>query len=62
MATTTQRAKQGVINLQEFITIPAEIIGELPRGKPFANEQAYIDLVQMADENGEIITSERKTI
>lgn len=48
------------MNLQEFITIPTEIIGELPRGKPFANEQAYIDLIQMADENGEIITSERK--
>lgn len=44
----------------EFITIPIEIIGELPRGKPFTNEQAYIDLIQMADENGEILTSERK--
>ncbi len=46
--------------MQEFITIPTEIIGGLPRGKPFTNEQAYIDLIQMADENGEIITSERK--
>ncbi len=46
--------------MQEFITIPIEIIGDLPIGEPFRNSEAYIDLIQMADENGEIITSERK--
>lgn len=44
----------------EFITIPTGIIGELPRGKPFEPVEAYIDLIFMADENGEILTSERK--
>lgn len=44
----------------EFITIPIEIIGELPRGEPFKDREAYIDLIFMADENGEFYSTIRK--
>ena len=42
--------------MQEFVTIPTYLIRELPQDKLYA----LMDILSMADENGEIHTSERK--
>lgn len=42
--------------MQEFVTIPTYLIRELPPDKLYA----LLDILSMADENGEIHTSERK--
>lgn len=45
-----------LIALQEFTTIPSYLIKELPQDKLYA----LLDILSMADENGEVHTSERK--
>lgn len=48
--------RQGVINLQEFITIPADLIRQSKRGSPFSETDAIMDILTMVDEgDGEII-------
>lgn len=44
-----------LIALQEFVTIPTYLIRELPKDKLYA----LMDILSMADENGEIFTTER---
>lgn len=60
MATTARTlppiTTKELIALQEFVTIPTYLIRELPPDKLYA----LLDILSMADENGEIHTSERK--
>lgn len=45
--------------MQEFVTIPTYLIEEL-KDKPYSKLGAYIDILNMADENGEFYSTTRK--
>lgn len=46
--------------MQEFITIPTDLIRQSKRGSPFSETDAIIDILTMADENGEFYSTTRK--
>lgn len=48
-----------MIALRESVTIPAYLIEEL-KDKPYSKLGAYIDILNMADENGEFYSTTRK--
>ena len=59
MATTTRTipptTEKELITLQEFVTIPTYLIRQLPQDKLYA----LMDLLSMADENGEFFVTQR---
>ena len=48
-----------LVILQEFISIPVELINNLREDKPYSKLEAAIDIISMANENGEVPISER---
>lgn len=48
--------------MQEFITIPTYLVGELSEGKPYSKLGAYIDILNMADESGGEFETTRRTL
>lgn len=48
-----------LVVLQEFISIPVELINNLREDKPYSKLEAAIDIISMANENGEVPISER---
>lgn len=65
MATTTRtilpRTAKELIALQEFVTIPTYLMEE-SKNKPYSKIEAYIDILNMADESGGEFETTRRTL
>lgn len=46
--------------MQEFITIPTDLIKKSKKGSPFSETDAIVDILIMADKNGEFCSTTRK--